>query len=140
MTLIGYFEHETFSSDQSLTFAEIQEISAVRSNWGSGDYFEIQARASAGAMTRIYIIRPADKNNNRGFRLFETQSEANALLETMLSSIDKDAIDLRRIGDFYGTIESHMPLVRITNEWDECTGSEKPIVIRIANNEEMTGE
>ncbi len=135
MRIIGYFK-TGLTSDLSLTFADIQELSAVRSDWGNGDRFEIQARATSGAMTRVYRIRPADKSNEFGYRLFETQEEANTFLETIMSSAANDVIDLRKNGASHGYIENHMPLIRITNEWDEFTDSEAPIVVRIANNEE----
>lgn len=135
MRIIGYFK-PALTADLSLVFADVQELSAVRSNWGNGDRFEIQARATSGAMTRVYIIRLTDESNEYGYRLFETQEEANACLETIMSAAPNDVIDLRKNGAFYGYIENHMPLVRITNEWDEFADSEAPIVVRIANNEE----
>ena len=136
MRIIGYFK-TALTADLNLVFADVQELSAVRSDWGNGDYFEIQARATSGAMTRVYIIRPTDEKDERGYRLFKTQEEANACLETIMSSTPNDVIDLRKNGAFYGYIENHMPLVRITNEWDEFTDSEAPIVVRITNNEEI---
>lgn len=135
MRIIGFFK-TALTADPSLVFADVQELSAVRSNWGNGDHFEIQARSTSGAMTRVYIIHPTDASNECGYRLFKTQEEANACLETIMSSAPNDVIDLRKNGAFYGYIENRMPLVRITNEWDEFADSETPIVVRIANNKE----
>ena len=137
MRIIGYFKIG-LTSDQSLTFADVQEISASRSDWGNGDHFEIQAFAASGMARRVYKIRPVDKNKKFGYHMFETQEEANAFLDTIMSSAINDVIDLRKIGDFCCYIHDGgpIPLVHIANEWDEFTDSEAPIVVRIVNNEE----
>lgn len=122
MRLIGYF-------DGKLTIAEIQEISTEKSSYGNGDHYEIQARSSSGAMTSVYCIRPSASNDSRGFYLFETQEEANCMLEKIL--VDPETIDLRKLGDFSCKKESHMSSVLISNEWDEIFDREQPIVVKL---------
>lgn len=125
MRLIGYF-------DGKLTIAEIQEISVGKSSYGHEEKYEIQARSSSGAMTSVYCIRPSDSNNTKGFYLFETQEEANCMLERIL--VDPETIDLRKLGDFFCQKESHLSSVLISNEWDEIFDREQPIVVKIIDD------
>ena len=122
MRLIGYF-------DGKLTIAEIQEISTGKSSYGYEEKYEILARSSSGAMTSVYCIRPSDSNDPKGFYLFETQEEANCMLEKILA--DPEKIDLRKLGDFFCTKESHLSSVLINNEWNEIFDREQPIAVKI---------